>query len=100
MCKNTFVVALPCASIVWFVFFIFCPSCSNEAVWLLGAAPGGNFDFSRLSFHIPRSGLLCAKVARGNAQATKHTSAMLINVERRFMILLRDGRRAWTAHRE
>jgi hypothetical protein len=62
VCKNTLVVALPCASIVWFVFLIFCPSCWKVAVWLLGAVPGVSFDFSRLSFHVPISGLLCAKL--------------------------------------
>src|SRR6516225_12418677 len=88
MCMNTVVVALPWASTVSFIFLIFCPSCWKVAVWLLGVVLGMSFDFSRLSFHVPISGLLCAKLVWGNTQATRLKSAMVINVVRRFMMFL------------
>src|SRR5260370_38040385 len=88
MCEKEVVVALPCASIVWVVFLIFCPSCWKLAVWLLGDVPGVNFDFSRLSFHVPSSGLLCASPACGKAVATAKPSKAIVVKLRRFIIIL------------
>src|SRR5262249_12967337 len=37
-----------------------CPTASYIAVWLFGGGPGLNFDFARLSFHVPMMASVCA----------------------------------------
>src|SRR5215475_7823117 len=60
MCANTDFVAFPSASIPSAVFVRFAPSATMFRVKLRGGGPGLYFDFSRLSFHVPISGLSSA----------------------------------------
>ena len=53
---------------------------------LLGRGPGLNFDFARLSFHVPAVELLCANPICGGAAATANAvriSAFVVKLLRR-----------------
>src|SRR5262245_16627729 len=46
---------------------------SYVTVRLFGGGPGLNFDFARLSFHVPMMGSVCAKPDSGD-KTTRHTA--------------------------
>src|SRR5215831_13665842 len=74
------------------VFVRFCPSATKVRVVLRGGGAPMYFDFARLSFHVPISGLLCANAISGIAvasRAAKKSGAMDVKaiVVRRFMML-------------
>jgi hypothetical protein len=63
---------------------------------LLGGGPGLNFDFARLSFHVPAGELLCAYPMGGKAMANaEKSSAVAVSVVRRFMMILAVFARRW-----
>src|SRR3954452_517436 len=86
MCMNTILVAWPCASTVSAVFLKSCPTPSKLRVWLFGGGPGVNFDFSRLSFHLPTNRLLCVSPTCDGAVASAADSSPKISMVRRFML--------------
>src|SRR5580704_9042086 len=80
--EKPYAIAVPSAATPAKVYFTPSPCASTVRVRLFGTGLGLYFDFVTLSFHVPTSGLLCAR--RADEPATAN-SVITANRKARFM---------------